>query len=136
MELNLVANEEKYYNFIRLLRTHPENQVGFLEKVEITQEQQNDYMSKYGKYYYVCLENEMPLGYVGVVDNDIRICTDPKFKKKGIGFFMLNEVMKIHPNATAKILKNNLSSLNLFTKCGFSIVNTNEILYFLRKNEI
>jgi len=131
MELKLVKNEEKYYEFIRLMRIHPENQKGFLEKVNITKEQQNDYMSKYGKYYYVCLENEIPLGYVGVVDNDIRICTDPSFQKKGIGLFMLNEIIKLYPKANAKILKNNIGSLKLFEKCGFTVINSDENLYYL-----
>ena len=31
MELKLVINEEKYYEFIRLLRNDPKNQKGFLE---------------------------------------------------------------------------------------------------------
>lgn len=131
MELIFVENDKKYYEFIRLMRIHPENQKGFLEKVNITKEQQIKYMSKYGKHYYLCLENETPLGYVGVVDNDIRICTDPSFQKKGIGLFMLNEIIKLYPEASAKILKNNIGSLKLFEKCGFIITNSDKNLYYL-----
>jgi hypothetical protein len=132
MELKLVKNEEKYFEFIRNLRNDKENQKGFLEQVSITKEQQKNYMVIYGDYYYVCLSGDTPVGYIGVVDNDIRVCTDTKFKKIGSGTFMLNEIMKIYPNATAKILKNNLASLNLFKKCNFVIVNSDENLYYLK----
>jgi RimJ/RimL family protein N-acetyltransferase len=132
MELKLVKNEEKYFEFIRNLRNDKENQKGFLEQVSITKEQQKNYMSKYGDDYYICLKENIPVGYIGVVDNDIRVCTDTKYKKTGSGTFMLNEVMKIYPNATAKILKDNLASLNLFKKCNFVIVNSDENLYYLK----
>jgi len=77
MELKLVKNKKKYYEFIRNMRIHPDNESGFLEKVNITSEQQENYMKKYNDCYYVAILNESPVGYVGVVDNDIRICTDP-----------------------------------------------------------
>jgi len=133
MELRLVKNEPKYYEFIRLMRTHPENQKGFLEQVDITINQQKQYMEKYCNCYFLCLSNENPVGYIGVIDNEIRICTNPNFKKKGVGTFMLNEISKIFPNPTAKILKNNIASLNLFKKCKFSIVRMDEKLYYLNK---
>jgi RimJ/RimL family protein N-acetyltransferase len=133
MELKLVKNEKKYYEFIRLMRVLPENQKGFLEKVDITEDQQEKYMQKYNDCYYLCLQNETPLGYVGVVDNDIRVCTDPTYQKTGAGTFMLDEIMKIYPEATAKILKDNVASLNLFKKCDFTIVNSDDMLYFLNK---
>jgi hypothetical protein len=132
MELKLVKNEKKYYDFIRIMRTHTENQVGFLEKVNITEEQQLNYMKRYNDCYYVCLMGDTPLGYVGVVEDDIRICTDPNHKKTGAGTFMLNEIVKIFPSATAKILKDNKASLNLFKKCNFIVVNYDEILYYLK----
>jgi RimJ/RimL family protein N-acetyltransferase len=132
MELKLVKNEEKYFEFIRNLRNDKENQKGFLEQVSITKEQQKNYMSKYGDDYHICLKENIPVGYIGVVDNDIRICTDIKYKKTGLGTFMLNEIMKIYPEATAKILKDNLASLNLFKKCKFVIVNSDENLYYLK----
>ena len=131
MGLTLVKNEEKYYEFIRNLRNDEENQKGFLEKILITEEQQKIYMSKYGENYYVCLKDNNPVGYIGVVDNDIRVCTDTNFKKTGSGTFMLKEIMKIYPEATAKILKNNVASLKLFEKCNFVIVKSDENLYYL-----
>lgn len=131
MELRLVKNEEKYYEFIRNLRNDENNQKGFLEKIFITEEQQITYMSKHGESYYVCLKGDEPVGYIGVVENDIRVCTDANFKKTGSGTFMLTEIMKIYPQATAKILKDNVASLKLFKKCNFVIVNSDKNLYYL-----
>ena len=132
MELKLVRNEEKFYEFIRLLRNDPKNQKGFLEQVNIDSEQQKKYMNKFNDFYYVCLLGDNPIGYVGVIEDDIRICTDDRYKKSGTGTFMLKEIIKIFPNAKAKILKDNKASLNLFKKCNFIVVNYDEILYYLK----
>ena len=78
----LIKNNEEYYEFIRELRFHPKNIHGFLDKNLVSSEQQKKYMEKYGKYYFICVYNKKPVGFVGVVENDIRICTHPDFKKK------------------------------------------------------
>jgi|694.fasta_scaffold09823_22 hypothetical protein len=129
--LELRKNEEKYYNFIRILRNDPTNQKGFLDKVNISENDQKLYMDKYGDCYYVCLKDEIPCGYIGVVENDIRICVDNSFKKLGVGKFMLSEVVKIFPDAKAKILKTNTASLNLFIKTGFNVVSNDNNLFYL-----
>lgn len=121
IEYKLIPISEKYFDFVRELRTCDENINGFIEQVQITSEQQNDYMLKHGHNYYICLYNNEPVGFVGVIDNDIRVATEPKFKKLGVGKFMINEIIKIYPNAKAKIKVDNLASLNLFKTCGFQI---------------
>ena len=115
--MELVAVKPEYYDFVREMRTHPENSPGFIEQVEITREQQEQYMQRYAKNYYICLLYNEPVGYVGVIDNDIRICTHPDFKGVGIGSFMLDEIVKIFPGAIGKILKGNTASQRLFEKC-------------------
>lgn len=115
----LVNNNEKYYDFIRILRTHEENISGFLNQNLITPEEQTKYMNKFGSCYYVCLIDENPVGFVGVVDNDIRVAVDPNFKQMGVGKFMINQIIKKYPEAMAKIKIDNLASINLFKSCGF-----------------
>jgi ribosomal protein S18 acetylase RimI-like enzyme len=135
MELRIVNNDEKYYDYIRELRMHRENISGFLDQTEITSEQQKKYMEKHKDNYFVCLnDNDEPVGWVGVVDDDIRICTDPMYKNLGIGKYMLNELMKLHPGARAKVLLNNESSNNLFIACDFEIYKEdNDFKYYKRK---
>lgn len=127
----LVKNEEKYYNFIRILRNDPSNQVGFLEKVNISESEQKKYMDSHGNCYYICLIDNVPCGYVGVVNNDIRVCVDEKYKNKGIGYFMISEIIKIYPEATAKILKTNINSLLLFKKSGYKIIDEDDKMFYL-----
>ena len=75
--LKLVENSLVYYEFIRQLRTHPENTKGFLEQVQITEDQQKSYMEKYEKNYWICLSGNTPVVFVGIVDNDIRLAVQP-----------------------------------------------------------
>lgn len=114
----LVSISEKYYDFTRKLRNANYGN-GFIEEANITLEQQKEYMSRYGKDYYICLEDEIPVGFIGSIDNDIRIAVTPSHFGKGVGKFMLQELMKIYPNASAKIKVDNEVSLKLFEKCGF-----------------
>ena len=132
MVIKLVNNEEKYYDYVRILRTHKDNINGFLEHVEITPEQQKIYMDKYKNNYYICLdENNNPVGWIGEVDDDIRVCVDPEYKGNGIGKFILNELRKIKPNAHAKVLLDNETSHKLFISCGYTVYKTdNKFKYY------
>jgi GNAT superfamily N-acetyltransferase len=135
MGFKLVNNSEEYYEFIRELRTHSENMAGFLEQVQITPEQQKKYMEKYGKHYYIALEDGIPVGWVGEVDDDIRVCTHPDHKGKGVGKYMIDELMKLHPSAHAKVLLANDSSNNLFKSCGFiNYKSDNKFHYYKKEN--
>lgn len=119
MNLKLVNCEEKYWEFVRILRTDPENVSGFIQTSDITSEQQKKYMSKYNKNYMICLLNNDPVGFIGEIDGDIRVCTSNLHKQKGIGKFMVLEFIKKFPNVFAKIKIDNLQSLKLFETCGF-----------------
>lgn len=121
MNLKLVKNNPDFYEFIRELRFHDENISGFLSQKKISKEDQINYMEKYGDLYYVALFGENPVGFVGVIDDDIRVATHPDFKKKGVGKFMITEIVKIFPNALAKVKYNNFASTKLFESCGFEI---------------
>ena len=128
--IKLVKNEKKYWEFIRELRCDKEIQDGFVENVTITSEQQIKYMKQYNDNYLVCLVNGQPAGYVGEIDGDIRVATHKSFQGKGIGTFMINEIMRIRQNLYAKVKIDNASSLALFKKCGFKVK-----YYLLEKDE-
>ena len=133
MNLRIIQNEEKYFDFIRILRTHKENTKGFFEQVEISSEQQYKYMEKHKNDYLICIdENETPVGWIGIVENDIRFCVDPLFKNNGIGKFMLLELIKIHPNGEAKVLLENQASNKLCQSIGFFAYKKDEKFIYYR----
>ena len=76
-------------------------------------------MKGYSQYYRIALVNQTPAGYVGVIDDDIRVCTHPDFQKLGVGKFMISEMMNIVPSAYAKVKIDNDASKNLFKSLGF-----------------
>lgn len=120
MHMELVKCTEKYWEFIRLLRNDDRVLNGFIESINITSDIQINYMNKYSECYRVALINETPVGYVGVIDDDIRVCTHPDYQGKGIGKFMINKCMEIWPEAFAKVKLDNLASIKLFESCGFT----------------
>jgi len=115
--MELVKNSPKYWNFIRQLRNGAKE--GFIQQQHITKIQQAEHMLKYNNNYWVCVIDEKPVGYVGVIDNDIRVATHPEHQGHGVGSFMINEIMNLFPDAVAKVKLDNEASLKLFEKCGF-----------------
>ena len=115
----LVKNDPQYWEFIRKLRNMDGVRQGFVSQQEIDPIEQARYMLKHNNDYWICLVDEIPAGYVGVIDNDIRVATHPDFQGKGVGAFMIDEIMKINPFAHARVKIDNEASLRLFEKCGF-----------------
>lgn len=61
------------------------------------------------------------MGYIGVINNDIRICTHPDYQRMGVAKFMLDEIQERYPNAIAKVKIENKDSMKLFEKAGFKL---------------
>jgi GNAT superfamily N-acetyltransferase len=117
--LALVKNQQKYWEFIRELRNDWRVREGFIQQEEIGIVKHIQYMNKYSDNFYICLANGTQAGYVGIIDDDIRVATHPDFQGCGVATFMINEIMKLHPTAFAKVKLENDASLRLFEKCGF-----------------
>jgi RimJ/RimL family protein N-acetyltransferase len=115
----LVKNEKKYWEFIRNLRTMKGVAEGFIAQRDITPKQQEKYMLKYNDCFYICLNEHEPVGYVGIIDDDIRVATHPSYQGKGVGTYMINEIINLNPTAIAKVKVDNQASLKLFESCGF-----------------
>lgn len=122
----IVNCTEQYWEFVRILRIDDRVLNGFISTDYITKEQQIKYMSNNSQYYRITLVNGNPAGYVGVVKDDIRVCTHPNFQGMGVGKFMINECMKIWPTAYAKVKIGNTISDKLFLSCGFDISDCDE----------
>ena len=116
--LKFLPVSSEYYNFIRCLRNDDAVSEGFIEKTHITEEMQLEYMDKHKNDYYICTCNGHPAGYVGVINDDVRVCTHPDFQRKGVGTFMLKHIKELYPDACARIKFENIASVFLFTKSG------------------
>ncbi len=110
---------KKYWEFIRVLRNDKRVLDGFIQSTYITKKIQEKYMMNYSQFYRIALINNQPCGYIGVINNDIRVCTHPDFQGKGVGKFMLKEIIKVFPNAFGKVKIENEASRKLFTSVGF-----------------
>tara|TARA_Y100000034_G_scaffold47685_1_gene58745 strand:+ start:2567 stop:2956 length:390 start_codon:yes stop_codon:yes gene_type:complete len=119
MTLALVKNGPKFWEFIRNLRNLEGVKEGFVQQKEISSIEQAEYMLRYNNNYWVCLVEKHPAGYVGVIDDDIRVATHPDYQGQGVGAFMINQIVAIHPQAHAKVKLDNEASIRLFEKCGF-----------------
>ena len=119
MTLILTKNKKKYWEFIRALRSNKSVENGFINKVQISKKEQEIYMNKYNDNYYVCLNEQIPCGYIGEINGDIRLCTSPEFQGQGVGTFMIKEFTKIKKNIFAKIKIENMSSIKAFEKAGY-----------------
>jgi len=115
----LEKNTSDYWDFILQLRNDPRVKKGFIQQEEISRQDHSMYMQAFGDNFYICLDNEKPIGYIGVITNDIRVATHPDYQGKGVAKFMVNEVIKTHPKAFAKVKIENEASLKLFESCGF-----------------
>lgn len=120
MRMELVECTHGYWEFVRVLRNDERVLSGFIKSVHITVEMQNSYMKTHSKFYRIALVDGKPAGYVGVIDDDIRVCTHPDFQGKGVGKFMINKCMNIWPSAFAKVKIDNEASMKLFEACGFT----------------
>jgi ribosomal protein S18 acetylase RimI-like enzyme len=121
--MKLIQCNPSYWEFVRNLRNDPNNLHGFINNKYITTEDQITYMTKYNDNYYICLDNNnLPLGFIGNIDGDMRICVKNDRQNQGIGTFMTKEFLMIQQKNTSLIAKvkiTNIASQKLFKKVGF-----------------
>ena len=135
--MELVKCEEEYWEFVRKLRMDGRVIDGFLETTPITKEQQVGYMKNNYQHYRIALVNGQPAGYVGVLNDDIRVCTHPDFWGMGVGKFMIKSAMAIWPTAYAKVKIGNIASDKLFISCGFEVSGRDDnFTYYKLKNKM
>jgi GNAT superfamily N-acetyltransferase len=72
--------------------------------------------------YFICVNaDRTPVGFVGVVCNDIRIAVHPDHQGRGYARYMLETIKVVYPEAHAKIFVKNIASRKLFESVGIPI---------------
>ena len=135
MYMVIVECTKEYWEFVRKLRMDGRVVDGFLETTPITEEQQTKYMTNNSQYYRIALVDGHPAGYVGVLNDDIRVCTHPDFWGMGVGKFMIKSAMAIWPTAYAKVKIGNIASDKLFLSCGFEVIGRDDKFTYYKKKE-
>lgn len=120
--MRMVKNEAKYWEFIRQTRNHRENVQGFVQQHYITANEHAHHMGKNQDNYWICIDDSgSPMGYIGLINSDIRVAAHPDYKGMGVGTFMVNWLSSKFPYAQAKVKVENEASRKLFEKCGYKI---------------
>jgi RimJ/RimL family protein N-acetyltransferase len=120
MKLELVLCTEEYWEFVRLLRMDPLNQEGFFTKANITSEQQKEFMTHNWSKYKICLVDNEPAGYIGLLHgHEITYCVHPDFHSNGVGTFMIETYSKSFSTVDAFVKVDNIASQKVFEKLGW-----------------
>lgn len=129
--MELIECNNEYWEFVRLLRTHPSNRKYFLTQVDISPSQQIEFMNKNSHRYKICLLENTPVGYIGLIkENEITYCVHPDYQGKGIGTFMVKEFIKLYSSLIAYVLPENIGSNKVFEKLGFK-----KQIYYIKENK-
>jgi len=111
------AGQECDWDFILHLRNFHSNSFGNIQ--QIYKNYHYKFMRQHSYNYRICTLHGQPVGFIGQVDNDIRLAVLHSFQRQGIGKFMINEFMQIFPECKSKVKIDNEASLKLFESCGF-----------------
>mgnify|MGYP003133390291 CR=1 FL=1 len=115
--MELVKCENQHWDFILSLRN--EVRKGFIQQHKILSGEHEKFMQQNEGNYFICLDQGIPVGFIGDVGQDIRIAVSPRYQNKGVGKFMLNSFLNIQTSSIAKVKIDNKESLKLFESCGF-----------------
>ena len=102
-----------------ILDIRNDNREGFGDPSIIPTATHHAYMFKNFSNYLVCVDSGEVIGFIGHVENDIRLATKKTYQNKGVGKFMVEAFMEKFPNSFAKVKIHNEASRKLFESCGF-----------------
>ena len=102
-----------------ILEIRNENREGFGDPSTIRSGAHCKYMFNHFSNYLLCVEDDEVLGFIGHVNNDIRLATRKENQRRGVAKFMVEGFEEKYPDAFAKVKLDNEASLKLFENCGF-----------------
>ena len=120
MKIIPAGDDKKYWD--EILKIRNENCFGFGNNKPINKKDHYCFMEKNYYDYFVYLDevqNNTVAGFVGCVNNDIRIAIKNEYKRLGLAKDLIYFIKKKYPNSFAKVKSDNIPSLKLFESCGF-----------------
>ena len=120
--LKLVKNNPSYWEFIRRLKNTDVSRANSVSSHIITPDEHKNYMKTYGEQYFICLKEDILVGYVGAnARGYISIAVAETARGQGLGKFMLKTYCSYEENANRRAIvsTSNDASLALFESCGF-----------------
>ena len=128
MKIDLKKVTEGDWDFILNLRNDFYVNSFYEQKKPIEKKEHYEYMNKQATnpnfHQWIAVNDNLPIGYIRILDCDINIMVDKKFQNKGVGTMMLELVEEKAKNLglrklQARVLIENKNSLKLFEKNNF-----------------
>ena len=121
--IQIIPCDVSYWQFVLELRNSVRE--WFASNDVIPTDEHVQFMRQYAPDYYIALVDGKPVGFVGVVNNDIRFAVLPEYQGKGIGTCMLKFIHEKYPAAIGRIKKENVASRKAFEKVGITYTSYN-----------
>lgn len=125
MHMVVVGENKTYREFVRKLRNDKRLKKSWVNHTNITKEQQKEYMDKYGNQYFIFINGEKPIGFIGIVDEDLRLAVLPEYQNAGVGQYMLDFIISSEKKFKVRVRKDNIDSQKFFerNKIKFELVD-------------
>jgi RimJ/RimL family protein N-acetyltransferase len=141
-EIKLAKANDSRYVFI--LRKKNYNQKSFIKKNQVSFINHNIWFKKAIKDYlhniYIISFKKRKCGYARLEkvkkNYEVSILIDKKFRQKGIAsraLILIEKTLKFNSEVIAKVNKNNLESIGMFSNLGYKVTSTNSKTYVMKK---
>lgn len=130
--MDLIIDKAFYHDweFIRELRNSQKQ--GFIQQHEISDFEHYVYMLEHGEDYYIAERNGHQVGFVGVVNGDIRFAVHSDYQGQSIGTKLLKFIKQRYPYCIGKVKKHNIASNKAFEKANFVLYyETDQFKYWV-----
>lgn len=129
----------EYWEFIRYVRNSTKQ--GFITQEYIDEDTHYTFMAKHWRSYYILLADygrgldKGKLGFIGIVNDDIRFGLLPSAQGHGLGTEMLRFIKEKYPNAYGRVKVDNIASNKAFEKAGYLKFEREDFHYFYNSEE-
>lgn len=95
------------------------NRHAFSNSHLLTCEEHAKFMHLHHSTYRLAFYKTTLVGFIGQVDQDLRLGVSPLWKRKGVGRFMVKNFCRLYPKITVKVKRSNSPSLEFFKSLGW-----------------